>query len=180
MGKTFHKITLCSTNDFKANKNDKIRGWVENNGGTFSAEIDHRVTHLVCTSKAWKRDIPIGIESLLSLTCPSCPFLHLPHQGPYADPSAVKAARRQKTVKIVSLNWLEDSLLSKTRKPLSIDKYSWVQRHWKRRQAEKAKQGDIGVSEKTGLVLEKNARKEAKDKSIEKAGTGGTNMVSLY
>ncbi|KAI9879245.1 MAG: hypothetical protein M1823_006859, partial [Watsoniomyces obsoletus] len=59
MGKTFQKITLCSTNDFKANKNDKIRGWVENNGGTFSTEIDHRVTHLVCSSKAWKRDIPI-------------------------------------------------------------------------------------------------------------------------
>jgi len=60
MGRTFARITLASTNDFSPHKNDKIKGWVEHNGGTFSKEITPSVTHLVASSKAWKSYVPIG------------------------------------------------------------------------------------------------------------------------
>lgn len=63
VGKSFRKVNLAHTNDFGL-KNDKIRLWVINNGGTVSKELNNEVTHLVCSKKAW-RDYPdIG-----KLTC---------------------------------------------------------------------------------------------------------------
>jgi twin BRCT domain len=53
VGKSFRKINLAHTDDFGP-KNDKIRLWVINNGGTFSKELNDGVTHLVCSRKAWK------------------------------------------------------------------------------------------------------------------------------
>ncbi|KJF60633.1 BRCT domain-containing protein, variant [Coccidioides immitis RS] len=58
MGKSFHKVTVCIAGTFGA-QNDKIKQWVEVNGGTFS----------------------------------------------------------KKGIKIVSYEWLEDSLLSKSKRP---------------------------------------------------------------
>lgn len=60
MGRTFTRINLASTGDFPPNKNDKIKGWVEHNGGTFSKEIDATVTHLVASPRAWKNYVPMG------------------------------------------------------------------------------------------------------------------------
>ena len=59
VGKSFRKINLTHTDDF-GQKNDKIRLWVINNGGTFSKELNNEVTHLVCSKKAWKEYKDIG------------------------------------------------------------------------------------------------------------------------
>jgi twin BRCT domain len=59
VGKSFRKVNLAHTDDF-GNKNDKIRLWVINNGGTFSKELNNEVTHLVCSKKAWKEYRDIG------------------------------------------------------------------------------------------------------------------------
>lgn len=63
VGKSFRKINLASTDDFGP-KNDKIRLWVINNGGTFSSELNDAVTHLVCSKKAWKSYPDIGKQPL--------------------------------------------------------------------------------------------------------------------
>ena len=63
VGKSFRKINLASTDDFGP-KNDKIRLWVINNGGTFSMELNDAVTHLVCSKKAWKSYPDIGKQPL--------------------------------------------------------------------------------------------------------------------
>ncbi|KEF51326.1 uncharacterized protein A1O9_12676 [Exophiala aquamarina CBS 119918] len=99
MGRTFARINLASTNDFPAHKNDKIKGWVEHNGGAFSKEITASVTHLVASPRAWKSYVPV-----------------------------VKEARRLRTIHIVRLEWLEDSLLSKSRRPLDTFKYEYEHR----------------------------------------------------
>ncbi|KAF7502874.1 hypothetical protein GJ744_004969 [Endocarpon pusillum] len=104
VGKSFRKINLASTDDFGP-KNDKIRLWVINNGGTFSTELNDAVTHLVCSKKAWK-----------------------------SYPDIVRDARRQH-VKVISLDWLEDSLLSSSRRPKPEKEYEWET--IKRRQHEK-------------------------------------------
>jgi twin BRCT domain len=58
IGKTFRNVNLAHTDDF-GQKNEKIRLWVINSGGTFSKKLNDAVTHLVCSKKAWKdyRDI---------------------------------------------------------------------------------------------------------------------------
>ncbi|EXJ93277.1 hypothetical protein A1O1_01669 [Capronia coronata CBS 617.96] len=100
MGRTFRNIHIASTNDFPGEKNDKIKGWIEHNGGTFSKEISKEVTHLIASQKAWKHYHPL-----------------------------VKEARRHRTVRIVPLEWLEDSLLSKSKRPLDTTKYEFEQHH---------------------------------------------------
>jgi BRCA1 C Terminus (BRCT) domain len=60
MGKSFRKVTLCSTNDFLDPENQKIQQWVESNGGTFVTEITPKTTHLLASRKAWKHDIALG------------------------------------------------------------------------------------------------------------------------
>jgi hypothetical protein len=41
---------------------------------------------------------------------------------------AVQEARRKRTIHIVKLDWLKDSLLSKSGKPLDTSAYQWEQR----------------------------------------------------
>ncbi|KIW99478.1 uncharacterized protein Z518_11217 [Rhinocladiella mackenziei CBS 650.93] len=82
-----------------ASTNDFPKGWVAHNGGTFAKEIFKDVTHLVASKKAWRRYCPM-----------------------------VREAHRLKTVHIVRLEWLEDSLLTKFRRPLDTTKYEWEQR----------------------------------------------------
>ncbi|EXJ80103.1 hypothetical protein A1O3_08389 [Capronia epimyces CBS 606.96] len=99
MGKTFRNICVVSTNDFPTDKNEKIKGWIEHNGGTFCKEISKDVTHLLASQKAWKRYHPL-----------------------------VREARQYRTIRIVQLEWLEDSLLSKSKRPLDTIKYEFEPR----------------------------------------------------
>jgi twin BRCT domain len=59
VGKSFRRINLATTMDF-GDKNDKIRTWTINNGGTYSKELNDGVTHLVCSKQAWKEYPAIG------------------------------------------------------------------------------------------------------------------------
>ncbi|KAB8265178.1 hypothetical protein BDV32DRAFT_144477 [Aspergillus pseudonomiae] len=87
MGKTFAKVHLCSAGKL-GDSGKKIPQWVQANGGRYSRKVTQDVTHLVTTKDAYMNNIP-----------------------------AVKEARRHGTVKIVSYEWLEDSLLSRNRTP---------------------------------------------------------------
>ncbi|KAF3893483.1 BRCT domain-containing protein [Trichophyton interdigitale] len=97
MGRTFKNITLSVTGEFGPIA-DKFKQWVEANGGSYSKEINSEVTHLLSTKGAFK-----------------------------ANNNAVRAAKRIKGLKIVSSDWLEDSLLSKSRRPKREGPYLWSQ-----------------------------------------------------
>ncbi|RMJ26379.1 brct domain protein [Aspergillus sp. HF37] len=87
MGKTFQKIHGCSVGSFEGN-GDKIHQWIRANGGSYSKDVSSEVTHLIVTKEAYKKNV-----------------------------GAVREAKRLRTVKIVTYDWLEDSLLSKSRRP---------------------------------------------------------------
>ncbi|KAJ5161614.1 hypothetical protein N7492_007006 [Penicillium capsulatum] len=72
----------------KIDEGEKIPRWVRANGGQFHREVDRRCTHLITTKQAFKHNV-----------------------------EAVQQAKELGTVKIVSYEWLEDSLLSKSRRP---------------------------------------------------------------
>ncbi|CAL5871706.1 uncharacterized protein PFLUO_LOCUS5959 [Penicillium psychrofluorescens] len=88
MGKTFEGIHACSTGRFKDGNGEKIPQWVRNNGGQYSKEMHTGVTHLITTKETFLKDTPAVLE-----------------------------AKDLKRVKIVSFDWLEDSLLSKSKRP---------------------------------------------------------------
>ncbi|KAJ5091539.1 hypothetical protein NUU61_006409 [Penicillium alfredii] len=96
MGKTFQKINVCCAGKFDQ-LGDKIPQWVRANGGQFSRNVDDRVTHLITTKEAFQQNV-----------------------------EAVQDAKKLRTVKIVSYDWLEDSLQSKTRRPKSENPYLLV------------------------------------------------------
>ncbi|EQL29968.1 hypothetical protein BDFG_07456 [Blastomyces dermatitidis ATCC 26199] len=98
MGKTFRKQHISLAGDFGP-ISEKIKQWVEANGGDFSKHPEKgATTHLITTKDAFrKRDATV-------------------HQ-----------ARKIKGLKIVKLEWLEDSLLSKTRRPKRENEYLWYQ-----------------------------------------------------
>ncbi|PGH13542.1 hypothetical protein AJ80_06292 [Polytolypa hystricis UAMH7299] len=74
---------------------DKVKQWTEANGGKYSKAFNGDVTHLIATKEAFRK----------SLT--------------------VKEARRKKGTKIVNVDWLEESLMSKTRRPKREGPYLW-------------------------------------------------------
>ncbi|KAG5304981.1 BRCT domain-containing protein [Histoplasma capsulatum G186AR] len=98
MGKTFRKIHISLAGDFGP-MSEKIKQWVEANGGEFSTQLEKdATTHLIATKDAFrKRD------------------------------AAVQQARKIAGLKIVKLEWLEDSLLSKKRRPKRETEYLWYQ-----------------------------------------------------
>ncbi|KAJ5682475.1 hypothetical protein N7462_005640 [Penicillium macrosclerotiorum] len=73
---------------------DRIPQWIRANGGKFSVEVDNTVTHLITTRKAYKDK-----EKL------------------------VQDAKNVGTIKIVSYDWLSESLLSKNRRPKPVGPY---------------------------------------------------------
>ncbi|RLL96620.1 hypothetical protein CFD26_106165 [Aspergillus turcosus] len=87
MGKTFKNIHACAIGRFPVN-GDKIAQWIRAHGGTFSKDVTEGVTHLITTKETFEKNV-----------------------------EAVEKAKLLETVKIVTYDWLEDSLQSKTRKP---------------------------------------------------------------
>ncbi|PGH10014.1 anthranilate synthase/indole-3-glycerol phosphate synthase/phosphoribosylanthranilate isomerase [Blastomyces parvus] len=98
MGKTLRKLHISLAGDF-GQISEKIKQWVEANGGDFSKQLEKgATTHLITTKDAIrKRD------------------------------ATVQQARKIKGLKIVKLEWLEDSLLSKNRRPKRENDYLWYQ-----------------------------------------------------
>ncbi|GKZ36265.1 hypothetical protein AbraIFM66950_007265 [Aspergillus brasiliensis] len=93
MGNTFKNIHASSFSKFDGNT-DKIPQWIRANGGQYSKDISKDLTHLITTKEAFKNDV-----------------------------EAVREAKRLRTIKIVSYDWLEDSLLSKNRRPKRETEY---------------------------------------------------------
>ncbi|RMZ76439.1 hypothetical protein DV737_g4826, partial [Chaetothyriales sp. CBS 132003] len=117
----FAKVVLCSTDDFGADRNSQMRRWVESNGGRYSSSMTPEVTHLVATKQAFKQQVGL-----------------------------VKDARRSKKTKTVTFDWLEDSLLRKSRKPLPTDKYEHGNRKRRGRKKRQNRQPQGGEAVKNG------------------------------
>ena len=152
MSKTFKNVVLCHTNDFPDDQNNKIKGWVEGNGGKFSKDVTTEVTHLVTSMRAWKRYHPLGME------CYGTNSRKLTSQ--------VQLARRLRTVHIVNYDWLEDSLTRARKTPLFEGPYSYekssVEKIKKRRKLAGARRGQRTKSPRVtergaaGVVSEPN------------------------
>ncbi|KAL2827622.1 hypothetical protein BDW59DRAFT_160259 [Aspergillus cavernicola] len=119
MGKTFRNIYASSIGNFEENTS-KIPQWITANGGTYSKNITNEITHLIATREAFKQYV-----------------------------SAVDEAKKIGTVKIVSYDWLVDSLLSKGRMPLAAKPYLW---------------GNILKEEKQKSQVKKSQAKESQTK----------------
>ncbi|KAJ9601958.1 hypothetical protein H2200_013517 [Cladophialophora chaetospira] len=145
MPKRFGNIILASTGDFPKDTDNKIKGWVEHAGGTFARELSKDVTHLLCSEKAWKRYYPI-----------------------------VKEARRIKSVHIVKLNWLEQSLWSKTGKPLDTAPYLWEQRKVTKCGIRKRKRADLDSPDGEDDVKDKPSKRQKKPKKADAQAKGQT------
>ncbi|CAG8205493.1 unnamed protein product [Penicillium salamii] len=88
MGRTFQKIHCAMVGRFKEGIKEKIPQWIRANGGQFSRDINPMVTHLIATEEAYKDNV-----------------------------SLVKDAKQSGKAKIVSYDWLEDSLQAAGRRP---------------------------------------------------------------
>ncbi|KAL5339905.1 hypothetical protein BJX70DRAFT_142715 [Aspergillus crustosus] len=111
MGKTFQKVHASSVGDF-GNETNKIPRWIVANGGTYSTEITNSVTHLISTREAYVQ-----------------------------NDLAVVEAKWLKNVRIVSYDWLSESLLLNNRIPRKTTPYQWdaiFKDEKQKRQAEKA------------------------------------------
>ncbi|KAI9709830.1 MAG: hypothetical protein M1812_007622 [Candelaria pacifica] len=85
MKNCLENLTLAITGEFgSARSHENLRRWIKNNGGAFAEQIDDQVTHLICSMDHWKKQ--------------------------HAN---VKEAMRYPDIKVVSYDWLEDSLHSK-------------------------------------------------------------------
>ncbi|RAH65127.1 BRCT domain protein [Aspergillus aculeatinus CBS 121060] len=93
MGKTFHKIHASSAGKFPKD-GDKIPQWIRANGGEYHSAITPQVTHLITTLEAYKKNI-----------------------------APVREAKALKNIKIVTFDWLEDSLLGRGKKPKRVTEY---------------------------------------------------------
>ncbi|CAG8006451.1 unnamed protein product [Penicillium salamii] len=94
MGRTFQKIHCAMVGRFEEGIKEKIPQWIRANGGQFSREINPMVTHLIATEEAYKDNV-----------------------------SLVKDAKQSGKVKIVSYDWLEDSLQAAGRRPKKESPY---------------------------------------------------------
>ena len=81
---------------------ERIRKWIHANGGTVAHDVSPEVTHLVCSKKHFKKDVAMGMAR-----CALRPRRSVLMR----ESSLVDKARRLRTVKIVSWDWLEDTLM---------------------------------------------------------------------
>jgi anthranilate synthase/indole-3-glycerol phosphate synthase/phosphoribosylanthranilate isomerase len=166
MPKKFGRIVLASTGDFPGETDNKVKGWVEHAGGTFVKELSKDVTHLVCSEKAWKRYYPIGMFAFPRLLC------SITSQARADRWQIVREARRMHTVHIVKLNWLEDSLLSKSGKPLDPAQYEWEQRKVKPGATKRKRNQEESMDETNEAKKPKPAKRTRTREASDVAGGG--------
>lgn len=107
-------FTIAVTGDFGEQRpTEKIRQWIHCHGGTFAWEVSSKVTHLICSKEHYKKMVTMGV------------FLELYALRKLMS-SIVKHAITLKTIKIVSFDWLEDSLLSKPLRVRPEGKYLMI------------------------------------------------------
>ncbi|KAF2238042.1 hypothetical protein EV356DRAFT_529536 [Viridothelium virens] len=89
-------LTIAATGDFGSDKpHDKIKQWVEYNGGTFSSTVDTHTTHLIASKDHWKKRLPMVRKAI--------------HKGDW--------------INIVNFDWLEDTTQGGRKRAES--NYSW-------------------------------------------------------
>ncbi|CAG7916535.1 unnamed protein product [Penicillium olsonii] len=88
MGRTFQRVHYALVGKFDDGIKEKIPQWIRANGGQFSRAVNSNVTHLIATEQAYKD-----------------------------NGSLVQVAKSSGNVKIVSYDWLEDSLQAPNRIP---------------------------------------------------------------
>ena len=124
-------FTIAVTGDFgHARTHEKMKQWTEHNGGEFSREITNKVTHLVCSKEHYKSAAPFGT---LPHSCAWC--------GPLILCIIVLQAKRIPSIKIVSYDWLEDSLMN--HRPLLEDPYYLMKRRALHDAEKRAKKREI-------------------------------------
>lgn len=114
MGNGFKNVKASFVGSHK--DSDKIPQWLKAHGGAFSKEIDDSVTHLIATESA--------MENNVAGTSPNQPSIHLKQAADNPNDDAVEKARSLK-IKIVTYDWLEDSLMSKGSRPKREGPYLW-------------------------------------------------------
>ncbi|KAL2038152.1 hypothetical protein N7G274_009100 [Stereocaulon virgatum] len=120
MKQRFKKFTIAITGDFSASRgHDKMKQRITRHGGRFASEISSRVTHLVCSKEHYEKGVRMGMEALAQLR--SSRQVYTGDMRTLMIP--VEQARALKTIKIVSFEWLEDSLMPKTATSRNEDEY---------------------------------------------------------
>ncbi|KAJ9663252.1 hypothetical protein H2201_005696 [Coniosporium apollinis] len=126
------KDIIALTGDFgKTSTHEAIKRWIQHHGGMFTTEIDQDTTHLICTKEHWRRKVV-----------------------------AVKQAVRQKGIKIVTYDWLEDCLHQKTHKRETsylletVVKDTRKKKHERKEKERKAAKQDVREFEKGAKAAE--------------------------
>lgn len=115
------KDFIAVSGDFgEERSHEKIKRWIEVNGGKYESSITDRTTHLICSKSHWKRRAKMGTYVVhlfvLLITWLASPDRNGVRRVAVLTVSTVKAARKSKHVKIVTFDWLEDSLQNQTHK----------------------------------------------------------------
>ena len=127
------RFTIAVTGDFGHKRtHDKMRQWVQKNGGTWSKDINNNVTHLICSKEQFKRKTPMGSSMLRT---------HVIVTKPKSYTEIVRHAMRKKYLHIVSFDWLEDSLMKQ--RPLKEHPYLMDRRMETRAKQKAAKKENI-------------------------------------
>ena len=107
MKQILKNYVVTATGDLgEARNHANLRKWVEANGGKWASSVTKDCTHLICSKDHWKRQVAAGQSKGASNLSPAYD----------ANRLAVRAARKNKQVKIVTYDWLEDSLQKQSRK----------------------------------------------------------------
>ena len=91
-GRALLKCHIAVAGQYREYPYGKVSNWISNLGGSASMSVNSNTTHVVATEKAWKRK-DAAVANALKLI----------EQG-------------EADIKIVSFDWLEDSVNNKTRK----------------------------------------------------------------
>ena len=154
------RFTIALAGNFGPDRTEeKIQGWIAAHGGIFASDISSNVTHLVCSLKAYKQSVPTGGPSseqgdiLLELI----------------RPVPVRKALDVETIKIVTFDWLEESLLdgnAKRAKPYLVRRV--IRQRRVRKDARRFKRKQIlrenGTSTPPPSLVGTNVREVAKFK----------------
>ena len=58
------RFTIAITGDFgKARSLDKLKQWIETNGGVFATKVGSEVTHLICSTEHYKKSVAMGMSN---------------------------------------------------------------------------------------------------------------------
>lgn len=118
MGKPFQNVHICAAGRFDSGIGEKIPQWVRANRGEYSNEVHKQVTHLIATKEAFQKNVEAGLQlTFLSIS------IYFTFRMLMCSMQTVQQAKKLRTVKIVSYDWLAESLLSKTHRPKKENPY---------------------------------------------------------